>query len=146
MSLNVGELTRLENSILKSKQDIARISEARSKATLSKDERAALRAWADASEKTLEGCGAISKYLDHFSRPIARQLQVGLDATKSGLEAAKRTGDPEEFHAWMKTQFIPHVKLSERMAHLATTTVHKAQGRNVDFHRWVEGGTGRPRR
>jgi hypothetical protein len=146
MPLNVGELTRLENSILESKQDISRISATRSKATLSKDERAALRAWTDASERTLEGCGAISKYLDHFSRPIARQLQVSLDATKSGLETVKRTGDPEQFHVWMKTQFIPHVKLSESMAHLATTAMHKAQGRNGDFHRWTTGGTGIPKR
>jgi hypothetical protein len=143
MPLNVGELTRLENSILESKQDISRISETRSKATLSKDERAALRAWTDASEKTLEGCSAISKYLDHFSRPIARQLQASLDATKSSLETVKRTGDPKQFHVWMKTQFIPHVKQSESMAHLATTAMHKAQERNADFHRWVKGGTNR---
>ena len=146
MPLNVSELTRLENSILESKLDVSRISATRSKATLSKDERAALRAWTDASEKTLQGCDAISKYLEHFSKPIARQLQVDLDATKDGLEVVKKTNDPEQFHAWMKTQFIPHVKLSESMAHLATSAIHKARGPDMDFHRWTRGGTGKSRR
>lgn len=137
MPLNVRELSRIEKSILENKNEVSKILERRSKATLSKDELAALRAWTDASEKTLEGCGAISKYMEHFSRPIARELQASQEATVRGLENVRKTEDRAQFHHWMKTQFIPHVRVSERMAHVAATSMYKTQGRDVDFYRWT---------
>ncbi len=137
MPLNTKELTRIERSILENKQEVSRILADRSRATLSKDDMAALRAWTDASEKTLDGCNAISRYVEHFSKPIARQLEASLRETSKGLEDVKKSGDPVQFHRWMKTQFVPHVRESERMAHLAASSVYKAQGRDVDLHRWT---------
>ncbi len=137
MPLNIKELTHIERSILENKQEVSRILADRSRATLSKDDLAALRAWTNASEKTLAGCNAISKYVEHFSKPIARQLEVGLKETSRSLEEVKKSHDPAQFHRWVKTQFVPQVRESERMAHVVATSVHKAQGRDVDFHRWT---------
>ncbi len=137
MPINIKELTRIEKSILENKQEVSRILADRSRATLSKDNLAALRAWTNASEKTLAGCNAISKYVEHFSKPIARQLEVGLKEASRSLEEVKKSRDPAQFHRWVKTQFVPHVRESERMAHVVATSVYKAQGRDVDFHRWT---------
>ncbi len=146
MPLNMDELSRLERSILESKMEVSKILASRSRATLSKDERAALRAWADASERTLESSKDVAKYLEHFSRPISKRLQASQEETRKGLDRVRRTGDKAQFHEWVRSQFIPHVRFSESVAHVAMSSVHGSQGGEAEFHRWVAVGSAPPKR
>ncbi len=136
--LNVADLHNLEKRIQELKNSLSGISEERWRAALSKDERGVVKARIKASEKTLENCDAIANYLNNFSPPISKQIQSRDQLARTTLNRIKLTADAKELHKWIKTELVPSTKLSESLAHLAATSLRKAQGEDIEFHRWVK--------
>jgi hypothetical protein len=137
LPLDIKELSKTENSILESKRELTRISEGRWKAILANDERAALRSRMEAADKTLSCCKTIATYLRNFSTPVAREIEMRQESVKREFEKVRVTQDPWELHSWIKTQLVPLVNTSERMAHVAASSVSKTRGLDMDFHRWT---------
>ena len=135
--INLKELNALEGTILGFKNNLSQISEERWRATLSKDRNATVRARIKASEKTLENCTAVAKYVEHFSPPLANELRSREKYARNLLQEIKSQSDPDELHTWIKTQLIPSAKMSERLAHIVASTTKKFAGENIEFHRWT---------
>ena len=134
---NQSDLQNLEQRIQGLKDALSKISEERWRATLSRDQKAVVDARIRASEKTLENCNAIANYVKHLSPPLSKEIQMGEQRARIGLEEIKRSGDAVQLHKWIKTQLIPHARMSERLGHLAVSSVQKVQGAGIDFHRWT---------
>ena len=131
-----AETRDLEKRIQELKRALAGISEERWRAALARDEKAVVKARISASEKTLDNCEAIARYLQYFSQPLSRDIQTRGRNARASLQPIKRLGDAKELHKWVKSQLIPTTSMSERLAHLAATSVRKAQGEALEFHRW----------
>jgi hypothetical protein len=133
---DLADMQNLERRIQELKNALRSISEERWQAALSRDEKAVLAARIKASEKTLENCDAIAKYLDYFSAPLANEIRIRGQNAKTSLEKIKRRGNAKALHKWVKSELIPSTKMSERLAHLAATSMRKFQGEDIEFHRW----------
>jgi uncharacterized coiled-coil DUF342 family protein len=134
--LNPTEMGNLERRIQELKNGIAGISEERWRAALSRDESAVVKARIKASEKTLENWDAIANYLSFFSPPLSKEIQTKGKNAKDSLEKIKHTANAQEIHDWIKTELIPSTKMSERLAHLAISSMKKAQGQDLEFFKW----------
>jgi hypothetical protein len=135
--LDLNDTRNLEKKIQELKNNIAKISEERWRAALAGDQKAVLRARVKASEKTLENCDTIARYLNYFSSPLSNEIQTRGEKAKTSLQKIKVTSDPTELHKWVKTDLIPPTKMAERLAHLAASSVRKAQGEDLQFHKWT---------
>lgn len=135
--LNLNDTGDLERKIQELKNNIASISEERWRAALAKDENAILRARIKASEKTLENCEAIARYLNHFSPPLSDEIRTRGESARSSLQQIKGTRNPQELHVWVKAELIPPTKMAEKLAHLAATSVRKVQGEDLELHKWT---------
>ncbi|HZW56578.1 MAG TPA: hypothetical protein VFF30_09840 [Nitrososphaerales archaeon] len=133
---NQSDLQSLEDRIQNLKNALSQISEERWRATHSRDHKGIMNARIKASEKTLENCTMIASYLDSFSPPLSHEIRTGEQHARSTLEQVKRTGDINELHRWIKMQLIPQARLSERLGHLAASSMLKARGGDLDFHKW----------
>lgn len=134
--LNQTDTRNLESKIQELKNSLTGISEERWRAALSKDEKALVRARIKASEVTLENCDAIARYLQHFSPPLSKEIRARGQSATIALDQIKRMSNPQEFQKWVKNDLIPATKMSERLAHLAASSLRKAQGEDLEFHRW----------
>ena len=134
--LNPADMDNLEKRIQELKNGISDISEERWRAALSRDENAVVRARINASEKTLENCDAIASYLNYFSPPLSNEIRMRGRNAKASLDQIKRTANAQEIHNWIKAELIPSTKISERLAHLAASSIRKAQGEDLEFHKW----------
>lgn len=134
--LNQADMRNLEKRIQELKNSLVGISQERWRASLSKDEKAMVGARIKASEKTLENCDAIASYLNHFSPPLSNEIRMRGQSARVSLEQVKRRANSQELHKWIKNELIPSTKMSERLGHLAVTSFRKAQGEDLEFHRW----------
>lgn len=135
--LNLTEMEDLEKKIHELKLALAKVSEERWRAALSRDEKAVVQARIKASEKTLENCDAIVSYLDKFSPPLSNEIRMRQQSAKASLEPIKRAAKAEDLQRWIKSELIPSTKMSERLAHLAATSIRKARGEELEFHKWA---------
>ena len=135
--LNYSDLKDLERRIQTLKNSLSQISEERWRAALSKNSKAVVDARVRASEKTLESCEVIATYVNHLSPPLSHEIQMGEQKARTSFEQVKQSGDANELHRWIKSQLIPQARLSERLGHLAVSSMLKARGENVEFHRWT---------
>lgn len=142
LPISFSALSEMEDAILNSKTELSKISENRWKAILAKDEQAALKARVEATEKTLEGCKTIARYVGNFSTPIAREIEEQREGVAREFEKVRYTKDPEQLHSWMKTHLLPLVNNSERMAHVVVSSTSKMRGLEADFHKWTGGKQG----
>lgn len=145
MPFDLKELSRAEKTILDSKRELSQISESRWKALMASDERTALHARMEATEKTLNGCKIIARYLGNFSAPIAREIETREKEIRREFDNIRQTKDPWELQVWIKTRLTPFVKSSERLAHVAASSVMKMRGLDVAFHRWTSNTKGATR-
>lgn len=134
--LNLAELDRLEKRIQELKDELAGISEERWRAALSRDEKTLLKTRIKASEKALDNCEAIANYLQNFSSPLSKYILTTSQSARNSLETIKRKGTEQELHKWVKTQLVPPTQMSERLGHLAASSLRKALGEDLEFHRW----------
>lgn len=134
--LNFADMQKLEKRIQELKNSLIGISEERWRANLSKNQRGVVNARIKASEKTLENCDVIADYLKNFSPPLSKEILTREQTARASLKQIKVRADAQEFHRWVKTELIPPTKMSERLAHLAASSLRKAQGEDLDFHRW----------
>lgn len=134
--LNLSDTRNVEKKIQELKNNITSISEERWRASLSKDNAAELKARVKASEKTLENCDEIARYLNNFSPPLSGEIKYREKIARSALQEIRSTTNPKEFHKWIKNELIPPTKMAERLAHLAATSLRKGQGEDLPFHKW----------
>jgi hypothetical protein len=134
--LNLTDIGDSENRIQELKNDIVGISEERWRAALSRNENAVVKARIKASEKTIENCDAIASYLNNFSSPLSNEIRKRGEIAKASLGQIKSTANAQELQKWIKTELIPSTKMSERLAHLAATSIRKAQGEDLEFYKW----------
>lgn len=137
--LNLDDARNLEKRIQELKNNISGLSEERWRAALAKDQNAVLKARIKASEKTLENCDEIARYLNHFSPPLSNEVKTRGQTARISLQRIRGTTNPKELHEWIKTELIPPTKMAERLAHLAATSVRKAQGEDLQFYKWASG-------
>ncbi|MGH2639806.1 MAG: hypothetical protein ACRDF4_11110 [Rhabdochlamydiaceae bacterium] len=135
--LNLNDTRNSERKIQELKNNIAGVSEERWRAALAKDQNAVARARLKASEKTLENCDAIAGYLNHFSPPLSNEIRMREQNARNSLQQIKSTTNSREIHDWIKSELIPPTKMAERLAHLAATSVRKAQGEDLGIHKWT---------
>jgi hypothetical protein len=133
---NLSDIHDMEKKIQQLKNSLQGISDERWRATLARDSEAALTARIRASEKTLENCGAIAYYLEFFSPPLSREITTRGESARVSFEKIKHKASERELQKWVKNELIPATKMSERLAHLAVSSLRKGQGQNLEFHRW----------
>lgn len=134
--LNQADTRNLEKRIQELKNSLAGISEERWRAALSKDEKAVVSARIKASEKTLENCNVIANYLKYISPPLSKEIQTRGQRATASLEQIKKATNAQDLQKWVKSELIPTTAISERLAHLAASSLRKAQGEDIEFHRW----------
>ena len=131
--LNIAELDKLEKRIQELKDALSGISQERWRSALNRDEKAVVNARIKASEKTLENCDAIANYLEKLSSPLSQYIVTSAQSARASLEPIKRKGNAQELHKWIKTELIPPTKMSERLGHLAVSSLRKARGDDLEF-------------
>ena len=134
--LNPAELDKLEKRIQELKDALSDISQERWRGALKRDEKAVVKARIEASEKTLENCDAIANYLEKFSAPLSQCIVMCANSARVSLESIKRSDDAQELQRWIKSELIPPTKVSDRLGHLAVSSLRKARGEDLEFHRW----------
>ena len=82
-------------------------------------------------------CSAIANYLGFFSPPLSSEIIALGSGASASLEQIKYRASEQEIHEWVKKELIPATKMSERLAHLAVSSLRKGEGQRLEFHRWL---------
>ncbi len=130
-------IEQFEDEILQEKRELALISQERWRASLEGDAVKVFEARRKAAERMLDCCRTTARYIGDISTPAARRLQLMEAEARRELAEVSTTRNLDLFQIWCSTSLVPVVRDSERMAHIVATSVRKARGEKIDFHRWI---------
>ncbi len=133
-----GELDRMEEQILSAKLELSSISRDRRLAAVAGEADKIMYARVRLTQKTLENCGLLVKYVRKFNEPIARDIQLKHERLLKEFEHIKQVDSPYVFHEWIRSSVVPVLRQSEQAASLAATIVKRSRGEKIDFHRWAK--------
>jgi len=133
----IEELNRIEEEILNVKADLSSISRERRAAVIAGKTNDVFEARVRALQKTLENCGMLVEYVQKFSAPASREIEMKHERLLKEFENIRKVNSPDALHEWVRFNVVPVVKQSEQSAHLAATTMKRSRGETMAFHRWV---------
>ncbi len=120
------------------KHELSSISRDRRSAAIAGERDKLMAARVKLIQKTLENCSLLVDYVQKFSKPIAREIEIKHERLLKEFEYIRQVDSPDAFHEWIRSNVVPVVRQSEQAASLAATIVKKSRGEKIDFHRWAK--------
>ncbi len=115
-------LRPLEQEIARAKGDLNELFRRESLASRQGDMGEARRTHLALLEKELDNIGAISRYVDTISPPVARDLSRWQTQTASRFRELRDEADASTLQAWVARELVPLLRRSEQAAHLVASS------------------------